>query len=84
MKLIKPGPAISGVPQVSLPGILPITFSVIALGDGVLLIRLKSPPVDSKANKKIISVLAKKYQVSKSQIKFLSGTTSTHKLIQVN
>ena len=51
--------------------------------DGVLVIRLKSPPVDGKANKELIAVLAKKYQVSKSQIKILSGTTSKHKLIQI-
>ncbi len=33
--------------------------------DGVLVIRLKSHPVDGKANKELISILAKKYQVSK-------------------
>ena len=52
--------------------------------DGILVIWLKSPPVEGKANKELISVLAKKYQVSKSQIKILSGTTSKHKVIQVN
>ncbi len=52
--------------------------------DAVLVIRLKSPLVDGKANKELISVLAKKYQVAKSQIKILSGTTSKHKLVQIN
>ncbi|MGK7892277.1 MAG: DUF167 domain-containing protein [Xenococcus sp. (in: cyanobacteria)] len=46
--------------------------------------RLKLPPVDGKANKELIAVLAKKYQVPKSQIKILSGINSKHKLIQVN
>ena len=52
--------------------------------DGVLTVRLKSPPVDGKANKELIAILAKKYQVPKSQIKVLSGTTSKHKLVQIN
>lgn len=46
--------------------------------------RLKSTPVDGKANKELIAVLAKKYQVAKSQIQILSVTTSKYKLIQVN
>ncbi|ELS02774.1 hypothetical protein Xen7305DRAFT_00024920 [Xenococcus sp. PCC 7305] len=52
--------------------------------DGFLVIRLKSPPVDDKANKELIAISAKKYQASKSQIIILSGTTNKHKVIEIN
>ena len=52
--------------------------------DGTLKIRLKSPPVDGKANQELIKVLAKKYGVAKSQITIESGLTSKNKIIEIN
>lgn len=51
--------------------------------DGSLIISLKSPPIDGKANEELIKLLAKKYQVSKSQISIQSGLSSRHKLIEI-
>jgi uncharacterized protein (TIGR00251 family) len=51
--------------------------------DGSLTVHLKSPPVDGKANKELIKLLAKKYQVPKSQITIKSGLTSKNKLIEI-
>ncbi len=52
--------------------------------DGTLKIRLKSPPVDGKANQELIKVLAKKYGVPKAQITIKSGLTSKNKIIEIN
>lgn len=54
------------------------------LEDGNLIIRLKSLPIDGKANQELIKLLAKKYQVSKSQITIKSGLSSKNKLIEIN
>jgi uncharacterized protein (TIGR00251 family) len=51
--------------------------------DGTLIIFLKSPPVDGKANQELFQVLAKKYKVAKSQIMIKTGTTSKTKLIEI-
>ena len=52
--------------------------------DGSLTIHLKSPPVDGKANKELIELLAKKFDVPKSQIRIKSGLSSRTKLIQID
>jgi len=49
--------------------------------DGSLTIKLKSPPVDGKANRELIEILAKNFQVSKSQITIKSGLSSRTKLV---
>lgn len=50
--------------------------------DGTLTVHLKSPPVDGKANKELIKLLAKKLDVPKSQIRIKSGLASRFKLIE--
>jgi len=52
--------------------------------NGSLIIRLKSPPVDGKANKELIEVLADKYNVTKSQVSIKSGLSSKNKLVEIN
>ena len=54
------------------------------LADGTLLIRLKSPPVDGKANQELIALLAKYYKINKSQITIKIGLSSKHKLIEID
>lgn len=51
--------------------------------DGSLIISLKSPPVEGKANEELIKLLAKKYHVSKSQINIKSGLASRNKLVEI-
>ncbi|GAB4237041.1 MAG: hypothetical protein Kow0049_22560 [Stanieria sp.] len=53
------------------------------LADGSLIIRLKSPPIDGKANQELIEILAKKFQVAKSQITIKSGLSSKNKLVEI-
>ncbi|PSF38743.1 hypothetical protein C7H19_04360 [Aphanothece hegewaldii CCALA 016] len=50
---------------------------------GSLVIYLKSPSVDEKANQELIQVLAQKYKVAKFKIMIKSGTTSKIKLVEI-
>ncbi|MEL6461005.1 MAG: DUF167 domain-containing protein [Cyanobacteria bacterium J06621_15] len=52
--------------------------------NGTLTIRLKSPPVDGKANEELIKILSKKYSVPKSYIRIKSGISSRQKLIEID
>ena len=54
------------------------------LADGSLSVHLKSPPIDGKANKELIELLAEKFQVTKSQIRIKSGLSSKTKLIEID
>ncbi|BAY82736.1 hypothetical protein NIES267_22200 [Calothrix parasitica NIES-267] len=58
--------------------------TIIEEEDGSLTIRLKSPPVDGKANQELIKVMSKKYNVPKSHISIKSGASSRQKLIEVD
>lgn len=51
--------------------------------DGSLTVRLKSPPVDGKANAELIKLLAEKFEVRKSAIVIKSGVSSRNKLVEV-
>ncbi|HBE57281.1 MAG TPA: hypothetical protein DEG17_19675 [Cyanobacteria bacterium UBA11149] len=52
--------------------------------DGTLIVHLKSPPVDGKANKELIELLAKKFNVPKSKIIIKSGLSSKIKTIDID
>lgn len=52
--------------------------------DGIWIIRLKSPPVDGKANQELIKLLAQHFQVSKKQITIKTGLSATYKLIEID
>jgi len=59
------------------------TQSIEEMADGSLKVKLKSPPVDGKANKELIELLAEKFNVSKSDVQIKSGLSSKTKLIEV-
>ena len=52
--------------------------------DGSLIVRLKSPPIDGKANQELIELLAKQFKVSKSEIIIKSGLSSKNKLVEID
>ena len=52
--------------------------------DGTLIVHLKSPPVDGKANNELIELLAKKFNVPKSKIIIKSGLSSKIKTIEID
>ncbi|XDD56302.1 DUF167 domain-containing protein (plasmid) [Leptospira sp. WS4.C2] len=45
--------------------------------------RLKSPPVDGKANEELILLLSKHFRVPKNNITILSGLLSKSKIVSV-
>ncbi|GAB4182484.1 MAG: DUF167 domain-containing protein [Coleofasciculaceae cyanobacterium] len=51
--------------------------------DGNLTAYLKSPPVDGKANKELIELLAEKFDVPKSQVRITSGLSSRIKWVEI-
>ncbi|NJM63485.1 MAG: DUF167 domain-containing protein [Oscillatoriales cyanobacterium RU_3_3] len=51
--------------------------------DGSLIVHLKSPPIDGKANQELIVLLAKKFNLSKSSIAIKSGFSSRNKLVEI-
>ena len=52
--------------------------------DGSLIIHLKSPPVDGKANEELIKLLSEKFDVPKSYIRIKSGLSSRQKLVEID
>lgn len=56
---------------------------VIPQADGSLVVWLKSPPVEGKANQELIAVLAKTFGVPPQAIRILRGQGSRLKLIEI-
>jgi len=57
---------------------------VIEADDGTLLVHLKSPPVDGKANAELVKLLAQHYGLRKSQVTLCSGLTSRIKQVEID
>lgn len=51
--------------------------------DGVLKVRITSPPVDGAANEELIKLLAKTFGVSKNEVEIVSGHSSKTKQISI-
>lgn len=52
-------------------------------GDGVWLARLKSPPVDGKANAELVGLIADRFGCSKAEVTIRSGAGGRIKLIRI-
>ncbi|GAB1262823.1 DUF167 family protein [Aurantivibrio plasticivorans] len=51
--------------------------------NGLLKIRISSPPVDGKANTQLIKFLSKAFGVPKSHVSLLKGHTSRQKTVSI-
>lgn len=51
--------------------------------DGSLVVHLKSPPIDGKANAELVKLLAEKFNVPKSSIQIKSGLSAKLKLVEI-
>lgn len=49
-----------------------------------LKVRLTSPPVEGKANKELIEVLAKEFGIRKKDVVIISGRKSKNKIVRLN
>ena len=54
------------------------------LGDGTWLARVKSPPVDGKANAELVKLVAEHFGVRKASVTIKSGAGGRLKLVQIN
>lgn len=52
--------------------------------DGSWLAQLKSSPVDGKANKELIALIAAHYSLRKTQVRIKTGTTGRFKLVEID
>ncbi|MGB2868632.1 MAG: DUF167 domain-containing protein [Bacteroidota bacterium] len=53
------------------------------LPDGSYIVRVTSPPVEGRANEKLIEVLAEYFQRPKRAIRILVGKSGKHKIIEI-
>jgi len=51
--------------------------------DGTWLAKLKSPPVDGKANQELVALVAERFRCPKSAVSIKAGASGRTKLIQV-
>jgi len=54
------------------------------LEDGTYAAQLKAPPVDGKANKALIDLVAKHFAVRKSQVSIKNGLSGRQKLVIID
>ena len=59
------------------------TARVECSADGTYIVRVKSPPVDGKANDELVAVIAAHFGVRKAQIAIKSGASARMKLVQI-
>jgi len=52
-------------------------------GDGSWLAKLKSPPVDGKANEELITLIAKHFKCTRSSVSIKSGTSGRIKQVRI-
>jgi hypothetical protein len=57
--------------------------SLTQMADGTWVAKLKSPPVDGKANAELIALLAEQFKCSKSAVSIKAGTSGRMKLIRI-
>lgn len=51
--------------------------------DGTWVAKLKSPPVDGKANAELIALVAEQFKCSRAAVSIKSGTSGRKKLVQI-
>lgn len=59
------------------------TESVERQEDGTFLVRIRVPPVDGKANKRIIELLSEYFKISKTSVEIISGFKGKKKIVQL-
>ena len=52
--------------------------------DGTWMAKLKSPPVDGKANKELIKLVAEKYRCGKAAVSIKAGSAGRTKLVRLS
>jgi Uncharacterized conserved protein len=58
--------------------------SLVELCDGTWLAEVKSPPVDGKANKALVKLIARHFKLRKSQVSIKRGASGRMKLVAID
>jgi uncharacterized protein (TIGR00251 family) len=58
--------------------------SVVQSEDGGLIVKVRVPPVDGKANERVIELLAEHFKKPKSLIKLLHGSSGKKKIFEIS
>ncbi len=53
------------------------------IGPNQLLVKVKAPPHENRANQEVIEILSKYFQVPRSRISILSGLKSKQKMVEI-
>ena len=56
---------------------------IVGLYGDALKVKLTSPPVDGKANKELVELIAKECGIPKSAVEIVSGQSSKNKLVRI-
>ncbi|MCX6781815.1 MAG: DUF167 domain-containing protein [Candidatus Magasanikbacteria bacterium] len=56
---------------------------IIELSDGSIKAKLTAPPVEGEANKKLIELIAKKFNTAKSRVQIVRGARGKNKIIDL-
>ncbi|HMJ08322.1 MAG TPA: DUF167 domain-containing protein [Pyrinomonadaceae bacterium] len=56
---------------------------IVGESDGVIKIKIASPPVDGAANAELVKILAKAYGIAKTSVEIVSGQHSRTKLVRL-
>jgi uncharacterized protein (TIGR00251 family) len=56
---------------------------IIKISDTELKIKMAAPPIEGKANKKLIAILSNEFGVPKNKINILKGLKSRKKIVQI-
>jgi uncharacterized protein (TIGR00251 family) len=57
---------------------------VIAAAEGEYTVRVSAPPVEGKANERVIELLAKHFGVPKSRVTILRGASGRRKIVEID
>ena len=57
---------------------------IIGFKNGSLKIKITTPPIDGAANKAIINIISKEFNIAKQHVSIVRGFTSRHKTIEIS
>ena len=60
------------------------TSGLEARSDGTWLARIQSPPIDGRANRELVALVARHFGLRQSQVRVKSGTSGRMKLVQLS
>ena len=56
---------------------------VVAAADGGYTVRVSAPPVDGKANERVVELLAKHFGVPKGRVTIVRGSSGRRKIVEI-